>query len=603
MAAVESLNSEILASMDNKLGSCLNQGEKLIKAVQDNGKAYKAGIASLGKNLSKSFSLKSLGNKISDTFNKGIKGLTSPFKSLGSKISSAFSGLKTKITNFKPFEALKGKLAAVAKKPVTAVKTLLGKNDEQLKRKFFRVWSNPKRVAKILGREFNKNKNMSKEGAKAAADVSAKGDATLQIVDRFFKMLDKFVTKLLVKLVVAVHGAIGPYVLLICGVIILLALLFKDQIKEIIPIFTRVLDCIVDVIEILTDGIGKTLQKLLELVADVVDTIVSAIGSVLKSIADIIVNIFGLVNDVVSLFREVYGLFADIALAILTPIRDAVVALQPLFQKIVGLISKFANAPLETAAQVGKSVVGGIKNLVGSIGNKEGKQENPILTFLKNVREILNNFVEKFKESKIEAWNSLFTKFKQSKIYGILVEMGNKTIEFQTEILHLIRYIQDIIKNVFGKVSETITKSIQNISSIFENITNRLKNLFSFGSKTNTTAETIDNKEKEELFSNLISGFEKMRADTVQLLTIIKDAVVSISKNRIEIGNTMATNNAQTSDGTQTNNLQNITLNYNVDINKILDKMDETNNKLNGILNNTAITDSGVQKAGSIWSI
>ena len=93
-------------------------------------------LANLGKSLSKSFSLNALGNKIGETFNKGFKNFTAPFKALGSNISAAFSGLKTKIANLNPIAAVKEKLRNITKKPVAAVKTLFGKNDEQLKRKF-----------------------------------------------------------------------------------------------------------------------------------------------------------------------------------------------------------------------------------------------------------------------------------------------------------------------------------------------------------------------------------------------------------------------------------------------------------------------------------
>ena len=237
--------------MDN--AAAINANTKLLSKIADNTRLTMNDVAAmketipakldrttnalshLGTSLSKSFSLSSLGSKIGDTFNKGLKNLATPFKAIGSNISAAFSGLKTKIANLNPIAAVKEKLRNITKKPVAAVKTLFGKNDEQLKRKFFSLWSNPKKVAKIWNKEANVNKNMSTAGVKAKADISGIGGALLGVVSKFFTMADKFITKLLVKGVAALHSAIGPYVFLIIGAIVLFTLLFKDEIKKIVP--------------------------------------------------------------------------------------------------------------------------------------------------------------------------------------------------------------------------------------------------------------------------------------------------------------------------------------------------------------------------------
>ena len=94
-----------------------------------------------------------------------------------------------------------------------------------------------------------------------------------------------------------------------------------------------------------------------------------------------------------------------------------------------------------------------------------------------------------------------------------------------------------------------------------------------------------------------------MHADTIKILSSIKAAVISIEKNKIEIGNSLAQNNARASDGKKMNNLQNITMNYQVDINQVVEKMNETNNLLTGILTNTSMNKQGEQKASAVWSI
>ena len=44
-------------------------------------------------------------------------------------------------------------------------------------------------------------------------------------------------------------------------------------------------------------------------------------------------------------------------------------------------------------------------------------------------------------------------------------------------------------------------------------------------------------------------------------------------------------------------------MNYQVDINQVTEKIDRTNEILQGILTNTAITDKGEHKASAVWSI
>ena len=104
-------------------------------------------------------------------------------------------------------------------------------------------------------------------------------------------------------------------------------------------------------------------------------------------------------------------------------------------------------------------------------------------------------------------------------------------------------------------------------------------------------------------FAEIISGFEKMNKESIQLLTDIKTSILNIEKSKIKIGNELATNTGTTSDAKKTNNLQNITLNYQVDIDSVIKKMDETNEKLDGILTNTSLTESSDRKIGSVWSI
>ena len=177
-----------------------------------------------------------------------------------------------------------------------------------------------------------------------------------------------------------------------------------------------------------------------------------------------------------------------------------------------------------------------------------------------------------------------------------------RVFQFYDEMLGIIRAVKDFVGDVVNKIGSifdgagNIAKTIfGGVADIATGIKNKLSNIFS----SDTKAESKESNP----FNEFIKGFEQMRLDTIALLTDIKLAVVSIEKNKIEIGNSFAQNNAQASDGKKTNNLQNITMNYQVDINQVTEKIDRTNEILQGILTNTAISENGTQKASAVWSI
>jgi phage-related protein len=568
-------------------------------------------LSNLGKSLSKSFSLNALGNKISDTFNKGLKNLATPFKTIGSNISAAFSGLKTKIANLNPIAAVKEKLRSITKKPVAAVKTLFGKNDEQLKRKFFRLWSNPKKVAKIWNKEANVNKNMSTSGVKAKADISGIGGALLGVVSKFFTMADKFITKLLVKGVAALHSAIGPYVFLIIGAIVLFTLLFKDEIKKIIPIFSRVLGIAADILDMIKGPLGTMFTNLINIFSNLYAVINTVISGILGGIANTLAGIFTFTQNVIETVNKTFNMISDVLITLLTPIRDVVLALQPVFEGMVNLLRDFIKNPVGTAVEVGKSVVSGFKNLVGGFFGSDTRDEAEGESILENLfTSVKDTLIEvkdyllgdTFRENLKSTFNFLLDKLYSSKVFKFMEEAFVRVFQFYDEMLGIIRAVKDFVGDVVNKIGSifdgagNIAKTIfGGVADVATGIKNKLAGLFS--------SDTKEEAKQSNPFNEFIKGFEQMRLDTIALLTDIKLAVVSIEKNKIEIGNSLAQNNAQASDGKKTNNLQNITMNYQVDINQVTEKIDRTNEILQGILTNTAITDKGEQKASAVWSI
>lgn len=610
-AAAINANTKLLSKIADNTRLTMNDVAAMKETIPAKLDRTASALSHLGSSLSKSFSLSSLGNKIGDTFNKGLKNLATPFKAIGSNISAAFSGLKTKIANLNPITAVKEKLRNITKKPVAAVKTLFGRNDEQLKRKFFSLWSNPKKVAKIWNKEANVNKNMSTAGVKVKADISGIGGALLGVVSKFFAMADKFITKVLVKGVAALHSAIGPYVFLIIGAIVLFTLLFKDEIKKIIPIFGRVLGIAADILDMIKGPIGTLLSNLINIFSNVYAVINTVISGVLGGIANTLAGIFTFTQNVIETLNKTLNMISDVLITLLTPIRDVVLALQPVFEGMVNLLRDFIKNPIGTAVDVGKGLVSGFKNLVGGFFGSDTRDEAEGESILENLFTSVKDTLievkdyllgETFRENLKSTFNYLLDKIYSSKIFKFMEDAFVRIFQFYDEMLGIIRAVKEFVGDVVNKIGSifngagNIAKTIfGGVADVATGIKNKLSSIFSSDSKAEA--------KESNPFNEFIKGFEQMRLDTIQLLSDIKAAVISIEKNKIEIGNSFAQNNAQASDGKKTNNLQNITMNYQVDINQVVERIDETNKLLNGILTNTSINENGEQKSSAVWSI
>lgn len=610
-AAAINTNTKLLSKIADNTRLTMNDVAAMKETIPAKLDRTASALSHLGSSLSKSFSLSSLGNKIGDTFNKGFKNFTAPFKALGSNISAAFSGLKTKIANLNPIAAVKEKLRNITKKPVEAVKTLFGKNDEQLKRKFFSLWSNPKKVAKIWNKESNVNKNMSTDAVKKKADITGVGGALLGVVSKFFTMADKFITKLLVKGVAALHSAIGPYVFLIIGAIVLLTLLFKDEIKKIVPIFGRVLGIAADILDMIKGPIGTMMTNLINIFSNLYTVINTVISGILGGIANTLAGIFTFTQNVIETVNKTFNMISDVLITLLTPIRDVVLSLQPVFEGMVNLLRDFIKNPIGTAVEVGKSVVSGFKSLVGGFFGSDTRDEAEGESILENLfTSVKDTLIEvkdyllgdTFRENLKSTFNFLLDKLYSSKVFKFMEDAFVRVFQFYDEMLGIIRAVKDFVGDVVNKIGSifdgagNIAKTIfGGVADVATGIKNKLSSIFS----TDSNAEAKESNP----FNEFIKGFEQMRSDTIQLLSDIKAAVISIEKNKIEIGNSFAQNTAQASDGKKTNNLQNITMNYQVDINKVTEKIDRTNEILKGILTNTSLTDKGEQKASAVWSI
>lgn len=568
-----------LQSINNQLAVV----KEFKKSVETDFKTVEKNIGNFGKSISKTFSLSSLGNKIGDTFNKGFKSLTKPFESLGSKIGGVFSGVRSKLASFNPLGAIKDKVKNVVKKPVTAIKTLLGKNDEQLKAKFYRTWYNPKKVAKIWAKEFSKNGGSGSLSFKKYADSSIEmgGSGLGGIFKTITKVLNRIATgiSIIAASVAFFFDGPGAGIAIAIGItplVLLIGFMFFKLFNKLEPLIDKIVNTAIPVIEKLGEKIIEFIDNpgpfIAKLVTGFINGLFDALEVIITRIKELLFKPFEMIGNTIS--------------------------------SAIGSVKGVVSGVIES----GKNVVSGVKNFVSSGFNKLiGRSEAPTVNMQNvdtNIFESMNTNLTDIKKT-LESgliYNKLITKLENMKIMKKLGIVSDKLHELMTELADAFQNFKNKIKEILPKIGNFIGDGLKNalggIKSFFGKFFGGSENAQTEKTNTNIVTATGTNP-----FDEFIKGFEQMKKDTISLLKDIKEAVINIEKNKIKIGDTFAVNSGETSDGKKINNLQNVTLNYQVDIDKVLEKMDETNKRLDGILTNTSIKETSERKTESIWSV
>ena len=565
-------NAKNVSSVFDVVTQFKNNADKNMKDLNN-------GLSHLGNNLAKSFSLNSLGSKIGDTLNRGFKTITSPFANLGNKISNTFSsGLKI-LTN--PFKSLGDKIGGAFqglkdkfKKPVTAVKSLFGKTDEQRKNRFYTIWSSPKAVARIWAKEFEKNKAKSFVPTAAANGAGGSLAGIMQGVSKVLSVIADSVKKVASAISFFFAGP-GAGIAIAIGVMPLVALIGFVFFK----LFSK--------IEPLIDSVLST-SKLVNTIADKICAFIDDPTAFITKLAASFVNgMFNILDTFVNRIKETFG-------RPLSMIKNGVGAA---FNGVKNFISsKFGNKEEEQQKEKpDNSLSNSLNTLNASVIDLKsllinGSAFTPLSSKIDGVQNLLksgeldNSFIRKLSNmklvKKLEGTND--------KIYQIISDISDAFIAFKDKV----------VKFVTGfKLSD-------GLKSAFNGVKNTIKSWFSGGQNPiEVKAETVVKTEGNTAFDEIIKSFEKMHNDTIQLMTDIKNSILNIEKSKISIGNTFATNTAEASDSKKMNNLQNITLNYQVDIKQVLDKMDSTNEILNDIVKNTSINEKGETKPNAVWRI
>lgn len=530
-------------------------------------------IKNFGSGISKSFNLNSLGSKLGNAFNQGFKKLvsplsnlgtkignafgkikgaiTSPFKTIGGKISGAFGSFKDRLKRLNPITAIKDKAKNIVKKPITAIKTIFGRNDEQLKARFYRNWNSPKKVAKIFAKELNKGKATtvtSKDGGNPFAIFNSIA-GLISAISRGVTMISFAVSFFFMGPGAGIAIAVG-----IMPLVALLGVAFYMLFTTLKP---------------LIDGIIKT-------VIPIIQSLGEKIISFIDNPAGFIENVYeGLVKSIVN------GIFEVI---------------DTLVSNIVDRIKSIFGKPFELASQA----VNGVKSFVGGVVNKitggdESKKEGPSL-----IETLFGKISDTLVEIKDYITDGILFKSSVESILPLLdkifVSLGNT---FSTVMSNFILKMDEMVKTLINSnKSNDITNSIGNF---FKNLKTTAKT--AIGIETPKTETNARAEEPSNPFTTLIAGFENMHKETLNMLSIISTSLLNIEKSKIKIDDTTGVNRGVATDGNRPNTLQNINVSNNFDMSGVIDELAKTNKYLDGILVNTSLDVNGNQQPNAVWSI
>jgi phage-related protein len=553
-------------------------------------------IKNFGSGISKSFNLNSLGSKLGNAFNQGFKKLvsplsnlgtkignafgkikgaiTSPFKTIGGKISGAFGSFKDRLKRLNPITAIKDKAKNIVKKPITAIKTIFGRNDEQLKARYYKNWNSPKKVAKIFAKELNKRKTTtvtSKDGGNPFAIFNSIA-GLISAISRGVTMISFAVSFFFMGPGAGIAIAVG-----IMPLVALLGVAFYMLFTTLKP---------------LIDGIIKT-------VIPIIQSLGEKIISFIDNPAGFIANVYeGLVKGIVN------GIFEVI---------------DTLVSNIVDRIKSIFGKPFELASQA----VNGVKSFVGGVvdkitGGDESKKEGPSLieTLFGKIGDTLVEIKDYITDGRFSAllkdgFNEIVSFVSDGRLADVLkssvdlilplldkifVSLGNT---FSTVMSNFILKMDELVKTLINSnKSNDITNSIGNF---FKNLKTTAKT--AIGIETPKTETNARAEEPSNPFTTLIAGFENMHKETLNMLSIISTSLLNIEKSKIKIDDTTGVNRGVATDGNRPNTLQNINVSNNFDMSGVIDELAKTNKYLDGILVNTSLDVNGNQQPNAVWSI
>lgn len=540
--------------------------------------------------------------------------------------------------------------------PMKAVNKVLGrKKGEEAKEAFFNNWWNPARVAVIQAKAMEKywKKKMKKEEKKnKKAGLSSGGEATQgQVLGAIVKAVNKIANAVSFffsgpGLGIALAIGLVPPILILCAALIVVAYLICTTLETLL---TPIINLVCDLIHWLMDELGEPIKTILNAISGFISMLIDKITSVYEIIFDLYIGILKPIQQVIVDVAETIGMISGFIKKIVgnlfgTALNVATKAIGAVGSAIGSLFSsddekKEEEDPEKVFINMGKSITElkdyfksgaladaiteGLKNLenfasnLSSLADPIGEAFNKSLeNFGANLNTLLVPFVdaigEKFKDtlnSVISNANSLLEPALKpviDKLWDININNERKLTELNllirekfAELFTVLNRLEKIMS--ISAIASTIGNVFKSASGIFNSIKTNLKTAMG---KPLTEEEKRKQEEQVNPFSVLIEGFERRHKESITILGEIKTSLLNIEKTKIQIGSMLdATNSGEVADGKSANSIQSVTISNETNVTGILEKIDETNKLLEGILTNTSLNDEGIEKTGAAWSI
>lgn len=560
--------------------------KELLKSNQQN-----KGIFNSIKN---SLSIKNLQSSLASAFTRSAKAFTAPFKAIGTAFTSSIGRLKGFLTNLSPIRAI-GAIKDKFNKTKEKVQQFLGRDLESLQKKFFgnwadprkvltmqwklnqklwerkfrqdqakerrmnksnklsifrgptnyemqmnyyRAWNKPAKVAKIWANEFEKNKKIQKVKGPEATLGQVFG-ALIKEVKGIGTALKTLLNPIGIGLAIAI--GITPGILLLSGALALTAYLITQTIEKLgMPI--------VNVLTDIGSKIGAILDRILSLIDSPISTIASGVKGAVNKVGAWLKD-DGKAHEGQELNTMIFRIYQDWTTSFFNPIKS---------------------------------------DLAQLVNKKEATPETP------SYEPILSRMTAIYKGMELGYLKPFTKDFK---------ELSSKAISFfEMKNYNDNRMSGKVMEEFADTAKKVMSKTFESAKNIYKDLRGGVKevwNKLTGGTKAEPGKQAINTGNP---FSEMVSSFNEMKVETLNLLNSINKAVVEISARKLQVNGLNTPGSANASDTKQmTQPLQVVAR---TDTKNIETIMSTISTDIKSIVKNTALTDSGEVKKNSVtWSL
>jgi len=539
--------------------------KELLKSNQQN-----KGIFNSIKN---SLSIKNLQSSLASAFTNSAKVFTAPFRAIGTAFTSSIGGLKGFLTNLTPFKAI-GAIKDKFVKTKEKVQRFLGKDLESLQKKFFGNWADPRKVLtmqwklnqKLWDRKFRQDQAKERRMNKSNKLSIFRGPTNYEMQMNYYRAWNKPAK---VAKIWANEFEKNKKIQKIKGPEATLGQVFGALIKEV-------------------KGIGTALKTLLNPIGIGLAIAIGVTPGILLLSGALALTAYLITQTIEKLGTPIVNVLTDIGSKI-----------GAILDRILSLI----DSPISTIAS-------GVKGAVNKVGAwlkddgkaHEGQELNTMIfriyqdwttTFLTPIKSDLAKLVGKKNENNyIKSFTKDFKEFAKRAVafFDMKEHNDNKIVTGK------------VMEEFAATAKKVMSKTFESAKNIYKDLRSGVKevwNKLTGGTKAEPGKQAINTSNP---FSEMVSSFNEMKVETLNLLNSINKAVIEISASKLSVNRLNTPGSANTSDTKQmTQQLQVVAR---TDTKNIETIMNTISTDIKSIVKNTALTDSGEVKKNSVtWSI